>query len=113
MNFEIFIFGIIVLLLDIPFITFIMKPMYQTIGLANNTKIIFALCAYILMILAWILVERDLFKAALTGFIIYGIYAFTLAAILPTYTLSMALTEIIWGTALFTFATYLIIKLSI
>ena len=111
--YEILIFATIVLLLDIPFITYVMKPMYQKIGLANNTKIIFALCAYILMILSWLLIKGDLFKAALAGLVIYGVYAFTLAAILPTYTLSMALTEIIWGMILYTFATYIINKLKI
>lgn len=113
MNYQIFIFAIIILLFDIPFITYVMKPMYQKIGLANDTKIIFALCAYILMILSWYLINGDIFKAALSGLIIYGIYAFTIAAILPSYTLSMALTEIFWGTALFTFATYITNKLKV
>ena len=111
--YQILTFATIVLLFDIPFITYVMKPMYQKIGLANNTKIIFALCAYILMILSWLLIKGDLFNAALAGLVIYGVYAFTLGAILPTYTLSMALTEIIWGTMLYTFATYIINKLKV
>jgi uncharacterized membrane protein len=41
------------------------------------------------------------------GFVVYAIYAFTLACILPGYTLSFALTEIIWGTFLFTLVTFL------
>ena len=113
MNFEIFIFGILILLFDIPFITFIMKPKYQNIGLAKNTKIIFALCAYLIMISSWFLIEGDLIKAALAGFVIYGIYGFTLAAILPEYTLSMGLTELIWGTLLYVLATFLTKKIKI
>ena len=45
MNFEIFIFGLLILLFDIPFITFVMAPMYKNIGLAKNTKVIFVICA--------------------------------------------------------------------
>ena len=111
MNFEIFIFGILILLFDIPFITFIMAPMYQNIGLAKNTKIIFALCAYLIMVSSWFLIEGNLVNAALIGFGIYGTYGFTLAAILPGYTLSMGLIELIWGTLLYVLATFLTNKL--
>jgi uncharacterized membrane protein len=40
------------------------------------------------------------------------VYAFTLAAILPTYHITTALTEIIWGTILFCLATILTNKIT-
>ncbi len=104
---KILLFCLLILVLDVPFITWVMAPKYKAIGLAKNPKLIFALCAYIVMTLSWFLIKGDLFKAALTGLSIYGTYAFTLATVLDTYKLPLALTEIIWGTSLYTFATYL------
>ena len=100
-------FGIIILLLDIPFVTYIIAPKYKSIGLALNPKIEYALCAYTVMILSWFLIKGDIYKGIFTGFVTYAVYAFTLAAILPGYTFSFALTEILWGTFLFTVATFL------
>jgi uncharacterized membrane protein len=105
-------FAFIVLLLDIPFITYVMKPIYLKLHLANPTIVSYALCAYITMALAWLLIDKSVSKAALTGFLTYGTYAFTLAAVLPGYTLTNALTEISWGTFLFAFATFLTNKLN-
>ena len=116
MNFEIFIFGLLILLFDIPFITFVMAPMYKNIGLAKNTKVIFVICAYFIMISSWFLINEDIIKgdiikAALTGFVIYGVYVFTLAAILPGYTFLMGLTELIWGILLYVLVTFIIKKI--
>jgi uncharacterized membrane protein len=106
-------FGIIILLLDIPFVKYIIAPKYYSLNMALDTKMIYALCAYTIMILAWFLIEGDVLKGALVGLVIYGTYAFTLAAILPGYTLSFAMTEIIWGTILFTVATFLTKKVNL
>jgi uncharacterized membrane protein len=57
------------------------------------------------MTLAWFFIQGDVKKGALMGFILFGMYAFTLAAILPGYTKAIGLTEIVWGTLLYTLAT--------
>ena len=103
---KIFLFGLLLLLFDLPFVKYVVLPKYVKLNMALDTKIVFAICAYVVMMLAWFLIKGDVMKATLVGFVIYGTYAFTLAAILPGYTLSFAMTEIIWGTFLFTAATY-------
>ena len=104
---KILLFGLLLLLFDLPFIKYVVSPQYAKLNMAMNTKIVFVICAYAVMVSAWFLIKGDVGKAALVGFVIYGTYAFTLAAILPGYTLSLGMTEIIWGTLLFTVATYL------
>jgi len=108
---KLFIFGIFLLFFDVPFINFIMKPMYNSIGLANNTNVIYALCAYICMTLAWFFIQGDVFKGALAGFIIFGVYVFTLLAVVPVYKLKIGLTELAWGTFLYTITTFLTNKI--
>jgi len=104
--YEIIVFGLVILLLDLPMIKYIIGPQYNKMGLALEPIALFALCAYIVMILSWFVIEGDMLKGALVGFAIYGTYAFTLLTILPSYDLSLGLTEIVWGTLLFTVATF-------
>ena len=59
------------------------------------------------MIASWFLFEEDVFKAALTGLVIYGTYAGTLGTIYSNYNLSLAATEVLWGTFVYAFATSL------
>ena len=101
-------FGLLILLIDIPFVKYFILPKYKKIGLALQPNVLFALCAYTVMICSWFLIKGDVLKGLLVGFVIYAVYAFTLATILPTYTLSFAMTEIIWGTILFGFVTYVV-----
>jgi len=108
---DIVIFGLLILLIDIPFVKWVVAPKYYSMNLALKPILIFALCAYFFMILSWVLIKGDVFKGFLTGLITYGTYAFTLAAILPGYTLSTGLTEVIWGSLLFTIATFLTNKI--
>jgi len=108
-----FLFGLIIILLDIPFITYVLGPKYHALNMALNPKIIYAVCAYIIMISSWFLIEGDVYKAFLTGLGVYGTYAFTLAAILPGYSLSFAMTEILWGTFLFIIATIITNKIKL
>ncbi len=110
---KIFLFTILILLLDFPCIKYVIGPMYNDMALALNVKVIYALCAYIAMVSAWYLIQGDLFKAALVGFCIYGTYAFTLAAIMENYKITLGLIEISWGIILFTLATYLTNKIPI
>ena len=106
-----FIFGTILLLLDIPFIVFVLKPKYNKINLALETNIIFAFIAYIIMINSWHLIKGDPLIAAEIGLAIYGTYVFTLAAILPSYKLNLVITELFWGVFLFVISTILTNKL--
>ncbi len=100
----IFIFGIMLLLIDIPFISTVMKSRYETLGMRLGSPL-YAILAYLCMTLAWFFIQGDVKKGALMGFILFGMYAFTLAAILPGYTKAIGLTEIVWGTLLYTLAT--------
>ena len=103
---EILLFALIILLIDIPFVKYVIAPQYQKIGLALQVKIVSAALAYLAMILAWFLINGDPYKGALTGFVIYATYACTLSAVLPTYPLfPTGVIEIIWGTFLFSLAT--------
>ena len=101
-------FAALLLLFDIPFTTYIMAPKYKSINLALHPNIKFMLCAYIIMILSWFLIQGDIKKSALTGFVIYGVYVFTLLSIYPGYKFSFAMTELIWGTFLFTIVTFIL-----
>jgi len=100
----IFVFGALLLLLDVPFISTVMAPRYATLGMSMQSPL-YAFLAYLVMTLAWFFIQGDVKKGALIGFIIFGTYAFTLAAILPGYTASVGLLELIWGTLLYTLAT--------
>jgi uncharacterized membrane protein len=81
-----------------------MAPRYATLGMSMQSPV-YAFLACLVMTLAWFFIQGDVKKGALMGFIIFGTYAFTLAAILPGYTASVGLLELIWGTLLYTLAT--------
>ena len=100
----IIIFGALLLMLDVPFISTFMKSRYEALGMTLSSPL-YAFIAYLCMTLAWFLIQGDVKKGALTGFVVFGTYAFTLAAILPGYTKAIGLTEIVWGTILYTLAT--------
>ena len=101
---ELGVFGTTLLALDIPFIMFFVAKQYELMGLSIQSWM-YPILAYVVMTLSWFIIQGDLLRGALTGFVIFGVYAFTLLSILPKYKLSMALTEIGWGTVLFTIAT--------
>ena len=107
------VFGLIILLLDIPCIIFYMAPMYKSMGMASKLNIFSAILAYVAMILAWFLSGGDPYKGALAGFVIYGTYAYTLAAVLPQYKFfPAAVSEVTWGTFLFCLATIITKKIT-
>ncbi len=108
---KIVLFALFLLLLDIPFIRFIIKPMYNAMGFATNTNMFYALCAYIIMTFSWFFIQGDLTKAGFIGFIIFGTYVFTLLAVIPQYNLKTGLMELAWGPLLFTIATFLTNKI--
>lgn len=110
-------FGLVVLAIDIPWITYVMAPAYRTFyrkaGLVLKTKPVPAAIAYTIMTLAYYLLIGPgdnlitIKKAASVGFVTYGIYAFTLLAILQAYPAWLAVAETIWGTVLFSIAALL------
>ena len=109
---KIILFSIILLLLDLPCIKYLIGPIYKSMGLATNIKPLYALCAYIVMILGWFLIKGDVGKAALLGLCIYGTYAFTLAAIMDNYKITLGLLETTWGVILYTLSTLLTNKIA-
>lgn len=55
---------------------------------------------------------RDLFmKATLFGLVLYGVYNFTSLAILKDYPVHVAVQDTLWGGALFTIVTWIILSL--
>ena len=115
------VFGLVILAIDIPWITYVMAPAYRSFykkaGLTLKTKPIPAAIAYAIMTLAYYLLivsensASTLKKAASVGFVAYGIYAFTLLAILEDYPMWLAVSETVWGTMLYAVATLVTSKI--
>ena len=112
-------FSIILLSIDVPWIMTVMKSKYKKLfkklKLKLRDNIPGAAMAYLVLASAYPLLLYDIKdketrfkKAAALGFLIYGTYAFTLYAILPVYSLKLALTETVWGAFLFTITTWLV-----
>jgi uncharacterized membrane protein len=104
---EYVLFGIILLCIDLPFINCVMHPEYKKIVNPKNINLVYIFCAYLIMVLSWTFIKGNVLLGALTGFVIYGVYAFTLLTILPKYTFRIGMMELVWGTFLFTVATFL------
>ena len=109
------IFGLILFLLDIPFLKYIKnKYINASVNINNSINVIYVILAYIAMTISWKIInenENPIQTATLIGFIIYAVYAFTILAIIPNYTLQLGITEILWGTILFSIATFLTNKI--
>ena len=111
------IFAMIIRLIDIPWIKYIMGPQYKDV-FDINIKPEAAIMAYLCMIICYPLLisksstlKDQLITAATIGLVIYGTYGFTLAAIYNKYPINLAIMETLWGTTLFTIATFLTYKL--
>jgi uncharacterized membrane protein len=81
-----------------------MMSKYETLGMRLRYPL-YAILAYFAMTLAWFFIKGDVKKGALMGFVLFGMYAFTLSAVHPGYTQTIGLLEVIWGTLLYTLAT--------
>lgn len=111
------IFAAIITLIDIPWIRYVMFPQYK--GVFNiKMKPEAAIVAYMCMIICYPLIiskfntlKEQLITAATIGLVIYGTYGFTLAAIYNKYPINLAIIETLWGTTLFTIATFLTNKI--
>ena len=107
------IFAGIITIIDIPWIKYVMSSQYKDV-FDIKMKPEAALMAYICMIICYPLIiskfdtlKEQLMIAATLGFVIYGTYGFTLAAIYEKYPVNLAIMETLWGTVLFTLTTYL------
>lgn len=114
------IFGLVVLVLDVPFIYLVMGNTYKDAGLFVNSKIriLPAICAYAIMISSYPLiiqkvsnVNNQLLVSAYLGGIIFGTYGFTLAAIYEKYPIYLAVMETLWGISLYSLSTFITNKL--
>ena len=100
----VFIFGALLMMIDIPFLVAVMAPRYATLGMGIMYPL-YGVLAYLAMTMAWFLIQGDVKKGALVGFVVYGTYAFTLSAILPGYTKALGILEVDWGPVLYALAT--------
>ena len=110
--------AIIYSILDILWISLSYNLFYKDmiISIQNSDVIkfhmIYAICAYILLILSLLFVciplynyhkEHKILKSfTLIGLIVYGVYNFTNAAILKGYPKHIILIDILWGCTIFT-----------
>ena len=104
-------FALILTIIDIIWLKVYMIGQYSSLfdilKLDMKVNIINALLAYFLLIVAYpILIEdndknKSLKKGTIFGALAYGIYGFTLAAILPKYDTLFAIKETIWGATLY------------
>jgi len=111
------IFAIIITLIDIPWIKYVMGPQYSGV-FDIKMKPAAAFMAYLCMIICYPLIiskfrtlKDKIIIAATIGFVIYGTYGFTLAAIYEKYPVYLAIMETLWGTTLFTITTFLTHKI--
>lgn len=115
------IFGVVMTVIDIPWITFVMSKLYKNVFNIKLNKLAAGL-AYLCMIVTYPLIisnydtlSEQLRVAAVLGLIIFGTYGFTLAAIYNKYPIENAVAETVWGVTLYTLTTsishYIINKL--
>ena len=115
------IFGLVIFLIDIFWISIFMKKKYinllSKLNFKLKTNIYTVIIAYFIMILAFPFFifnknkDNMLKKSFLIGLIIYGTYSFTLTSILPYYNINFAIIETLWGCFLYFISTYITIYL--
>jgi uncharacterized membrane protein len=111
---------IILLLLDLPMITYFNKNMYFTMFnkinnnqdiIINNNKIISAIIAYLLLsysLYYFIIIKKlSLNDAFILGIMIYGIYNTTNYFTINNYSLEVAIKDTLWGGILFYLIIYI------
>jgi len=92
-------------------------------NISNNefqVKILPAIIVYLLMAIAvekFVVTDKKsnistvLINGALMGFLLYGVFDFTNLAILKSYSWSMVLVDVSWGTFLLSFTSFVNLKL--
>jgi uncharacterized membrane protein len=114
---------IILLIIDIPMISYINKKMYFSMFnkinngqnmIINNNKIISAIIAYLLLAYAlyYFIIKKNLTKndAFILGIIIYGIYNTTNYFTINNYSIEVAIKDTLWGGILFYLIMYIYSK---
>jgi uncharacterized membrane protein len=115
---DFFIIYILLFVLDLPYIQFLARPIYQkminTIQKEPlNVKTIGVIISYMFMTLAFYkIVNNSYYNAFFLGLTIYGIYNFVNYSIFNDYLLYSAIIDTIWGSILYmiTLYVYKIIK---
>ena len=114
---------LILLVVDLIWISFFMKNRYKTFvrkvqGTEMKVNYIAAGFAYVLMGISVVYLLKPLVMnkgakeayllGGMMGLVVYGIYAGTLKAILPSFSNVTMCMDIIWGIFLYSFATFLV-----
>ena len=120
-NKELFISGVIMLLLDMVYLSSLGKTFFSPLvksvqGSDLKVNIYYALACYLIMIfgLNYFIISKnkDIIDAFILGILVYGVFDTTSGAIFKNWSLKAALIDTIWGGLLFAFVTYLTKKIS-
>ena len=108
---------VITLMIDMTYLSFFMKGFYdvQLSAFERTIRILPALIVWILIpvgIIIFVLpkskdIKKTVLYGAMFGFIVYGVYDFTNYAILKDYSLVMTIVDLIWGTFLCGFVSFI------
>lgn len=119
---------IVLLVFDLVWIgTFMGKKYQDQVQQIQNDKMVvrplFAVLAYLLMVIGlnvFVLprirkgyeLQDSIKYGFLFGIVLYGVYDFTIAAVLKDWNISLAITDVLWGGIVYFLATYIGTKLS-
>lgn len=119
---------IVLLVFDLVWVgTFMGKKYQDQVQQIQNDKMVirplFAVLAYLLMVIGlnvFVLprirkgyeLQDSIKYGFLFGIVLYGLYDFTIAAVLKDWNISLAITDILWGGIVYFLATYIGTKLS-
>ena len=110
-------FFLIILAIDVPWIHNVTSKYYKQI-FKNNFQIklnyFMAITVYIIMTVGYIYFvlnnnnnTNKYYLSFVYGLVLYGTYAFTLAALFKIFPLKLALIETLWGATLFTLSLFI------
>ena len=106
--FNLFIVLVVYLVLDLPMILSINKDMYKNLfdnindgAIVELSNIIIGgIVAYLLLaygLYNFAIVEKSVYKGALFGLVVYGVYNFTNLAVIAKYGLTQSIIDTVWG----------------
>ena len=113
------------LVLDIVWISLFMKSRYEIMikniqGSNMSTKIVYAFIAYMLMIIGLnhfvlpridvnnVSIQDCLLYGFLFGIVLYGVYDFTIGAVLKKWDMKLAVTDVFWGGLVYFASCYIL-----
>ena len=119
---------VVLLVFDLVWVgTFMGKKYQDQVQQIQNDKMVirplFAVLAYLLMVIGlnvFVLprirkgyeLQDSIKYGFLFGIVLYGLYDFTIAAVLKDWNISLAITDVLWGGIVYFLATYIGTKLS-